>query len=371
MTKHRRLLILGPVSTPYGYARVINSVARFLVGRYEVHQFGLDVRDAVAGAPWPIHPNTLAGDPYGLDQLPALIESVRPNLLWIVNDMWLYLVHKQSLTKYADDLKIVLYCPIDGTDINPGSVRALRSLSRLVVFTEFARAQISAAVAQLKSCPQPFPPVDVVPHGVDVDTFHPCAGNIRKRIDLTIQGFSIFARDKPEHVKLYLHTSMKQLGSNLWPLVHECGVAERLVLTTHKSETPLVPDRHLNLIYNACDVGLNTSTGEGWGLVAFEHAATGAAQILPRHSACEELWNEAGLLVDANPAPRRRLDLTARCVVTPEGVAAALERLYDTPIFRAECAAACYANATRAPYRWNRIAARWDTLLADTLSSDP
>jgi len=48
-------------------------------------------------------------------------------------------------------------------------------------------------------------------------------------------------------------------------------------------------DRELNLLYNACDVGLNTASSEGWGMVSFEHAATGAAQIVPRSWVCGEV----------------------------------------------------------------------------------
>lgn len=30
--------------------------------------------------------------------------------------------------------------------------------------------------------------------------------------------------------------------------------------------------------------------GEGWGMVSFEHVATGAVQIVPDRSACGKLW---------------------------------------------------------------------------------
>ena len=38
-------------------------------------------------------------------------------------------------------------------------------------------------------------------------------------------------------------------------------------------------DREINILYNACDVGLNTCEGEGFGLCQFEHAALGAPQV--------------------------------------------------------------------------------------------
>jgi glycosyltransferase involved in cell wall biosynthesis len=40
-----------------------------------------------------------------------------------------------------------------------------------------------------------------------------------------------------------------------------------------------VSDVDINLLYNACDIGLNTCEGEGFGLCQFEHAAIGCPQV--------------------------------------------------------------------------------------------
>jgi len=40
-------------------------------------------------------------------------------------------------------------------------------------------------------------------------------------------------------------------------------------------------DMDINLLYNACDIGLNTCEGEGFGLCQFEHAAIGCPQVAP------------------------------------------------------------------------------------------
>jgi D-inositol-3-phosphate glycosyltransferase len=66
-----------------------------------------------------------------------------------------------------------------------------------------------------------------------------------------------------------------QIGS----LVERFELKERVYLNPLAGG--VVDDRQLNLLRNACDVGINTSMGEGWGLAGFEHGATGAAQIVP------------------------------------------------------------------------------------------
>lgn len=50
-------------------------------------------------------------------------------------------------------------------------------------------------------------------------------------------------------------------------------------------------DRDINILYNACDVGLNTCEGEGWGLCQSEHAAVGCPQIAPKIGGLQEFLN--------------------------------------------------------------------------------
>jgi glycosyltransferase involved in cell wall biosynthesis len=47
-------------------------------------------------------------------------------------------------------------------------------------------------------------------------------------------------------------------------------------------------------------------------------------------------------------------------VVSPEGVATALERLYEKREHRLEVASACYGRATQSKYTWEVIGTQWD-----------
>ncbi len=163
------------------------------------------------------------------------------------------------------------------------------------------------------------PPMRIIPHGVDTQVFRPLfplTGNIvearkaarhqpyaqqrrahdafivlnanrnqpRKRIDITIAGFAKFAADKPDDVMLYLHMGMTDIGWDIRELARRHGIMDRLIITHEGDNIPGSSPEQLNRIYNTCDVGINTSEAESWGLTAFEHAATGAAQIVPGHT---------------------------------------------------------------------------------------
>ena len=74
----------------------------------------------------------------------------------------------------------------------------------------------------------------------------------------------------------------------------------RIIMTTNTQDPPNVEVDMLNTIYNACDVGVNTCKGEGWGLVNFEHAACKVAQVVPNHTSCKEIFEGYGQLIDCN-----------------------------------------------------------------------
>ena len=168
------------------------------------------------------------------------------------------------------------------------------------------------------------------------------------------------ARDKPAGVRLYMHCAPRAFGSDLRRIARRLGIHDRLLPFADDIGRPRVSDERLTAIYNACDVGVNTSMGEGWGLIAFEHAATGAPQIVPRHSACQELWRDAGIFLSAVPTVEFGV---ARATPTAEELGAALQRLYVDRVHYARTAAACQATARAHQYRWDAIVQRWDEFI--------
>jgi glycosyltransferase involved in cell wall biosynthesis len=158
---------------------------------------------------------------------------------------------------------------------------------------------------------------------------------------------------------------MLDVGVDVLDCARQLGIADRLLVSTTAADHPTLDDEHLNLVYNACDVGLNTLTGEGFGLVALEHGATGAAQVLPDHSACAELWRGAAHLLPIpvyGPASRGSLDYG---LPRPADVAIALRLLADDTGQREMLSLRAHALATDPRFDWGSIAARWHSILAE------
>ena len=150
-------------------------------------------------------------------------------------------------------------------------------------------------------------------------------------------------------------------------MVRRFGLEKRLHL--NPLGAGVADDEKLNLLYNACDVGINTSMGEGWGLVCFEHGGTGAAQIVPEHSALADLWHGRAEMIE--PAKRYipEFSVLEMGEVSPEGVAQALNNLYLNPERCRELAHLAFENAEKREYSWDAIPDRFEDLFIELAKS--
>ncbi|HYP23461.1 MAG TPA: glycosyltransferase family 4 protein, partial [Actinomycetota bacterium] len=366
------------------YARVLREVLPRLTPDLDVTLFALNTRDAAATSSLPgvrVVVNGLLGDPYGREQLPRLVDETQPDVVLLHHDLPLYSVFHEGLAEYRaarPHFRVIAYCPIEWEGTSEGNVRTLAGVDAAVTYTEFGARAVERAFAGRADAPR----VAVIGHGIDTSTFRPVAGarralwpdrpeledafvvlnanrNVpRKKIDLTMSAFAEFAAGKPD-TYLYLHMGMLDNGIDVPVHARELGITDRLLVTTDDQAPPKIGDEELNLVYNACDVGLNTATGEGWGLVAFEHGATGAAQVMPDHSACAELWRDRALFAPVEPG-REEDGLVSR-----DGVVAALERLYADGGLRARLGEAAREHALDPSFDWDTIAQSWRALLLD------
>jgi glycosyltransferase involved in cell wall biosynthesis len=401
-----KLIAIGFNTYGTGLTRVMHAILRRLADHHEIHYLGIGYSgETIRDRGLTIHPTNLkGGDVFAAFHAERLIKEIDPALVFILHDIWCFDHYLRVLAPYRDRLKIVGYIPLDGKIVNVEDAAPLERADRVVVYTEFARKEFERAFAKLteKRGTGGFPAVDVIPHGIDRNCFHPfpqlrqasfssparavakkdafaalpdpdqsfivlnaSRPDKRKRVDLTIEGFARFAAGKPANVRLCLHHAIMgepeadQIGS----LIGRFGLAERVFLNPLAGG--IIGDRALNLLYNACDVGINTSMGEGWGLVSVEHGAAGAAQIVPAHSACAEIWSGRAEMIQPARRYAPAFSVLEMGEVSAEGVAQALENLYRDPQRCQQLARAAFEAAQRPEYAWDAIAGRFDALFAE------
>ncbi|HEV7669865.1 MAG TPA: glycosyltransferase [Thermoanaerobaculia bacterium] len=409
MTKPRlpRLLLIGDAVAPTGFARVIYGIFRPLAERYQIHQLGFNYDGDPHDWPWPIYPAGGADRlQWGVARIDALVREIQPDLVFLLHDPWVLAPALAQLRAFPG-LPVVVYASFNAGPLDPETLAPFSGCARFVVYTEFARRAVAEGLARAADAAETpagealrFPEIEVLPHGVDTGVFHPVEpdrdrarrlarerlfpqnpeltdafvvlnanrNQTRKRIDVTVEGFARFAAGKPPNVHLHLHMGLDDQGWDLQRLARRLGIDDRLILTNPSRGIPSVSDAELNLIFNAADVGINTATSEGWGLVSFEQAAAGLAQVVPGHTSGLELWSGAAELLEPSLTLWEPTLLCAQHFIDSATVAAALERLYRDDDHRRRLEAAALARARDDRYRWSEISARWDRLFEETLA---
>ena len=184
-------------------------------------------------------------------------------------------------------------------------------------------------------------PCYVFPHGFDHSLYYPIPSKIarvyynipteafvilnlnrnqpRKRWDHTIMAFAEVVKRQyelfvnsvqagtppPRPVRLMIATAIDgfwHLGEVFENELRMKGVpveyGQNCLISLTKPQQ--MSDRDINILYNACDVGLNTCEGEGFGLCQIEHAAVGHPQVCPKIGGLQDFLTENhSKLIDA------------------------------------------------------------------------
>jgi glycosyltransferase involved in cell wall biosynthesis len=393
MTTKKKLLWCGDIVAMTGFARVTENVLERLRDNYEIVVLG----NNWWGDPTPLQQfykmypssNRFQQAPFGEQRIREIVEREKPDVVFSINDMWII---NEQYKQIADlhqqkKFKFVGYAPMDSYGWIGCLSDTANNWDGVISYTEFGAHEFIAGGIQK--------PVAVIPHGVTRGQFYPKAkaearkalglkddifivfnGNrnqFRKRIDITIEAFAKFAKDKPD-TQLYLHMGLKDQGWDVIPLFSRAMGREgldpngRIILTAQTEGPPNVEVDMLNNIYNAVDVGVNTCKGEGWGLVNFEHAACRVAQVVPAHTSCREIFEGYGRMIRCDHVD---VDVNyAREMPCPSSdhLAEILTDLYENREKLDATAELCYERVTDKQFDWDTVASQFGGVFEDVLN---
>jgi glycosyltransferase involved in cell wall biosynthesis len=327
-----RILFFATYPTqPTGYARIGNILTNHLaqVG-HEVHYIGIShFKDSAVERD--IHPfihliDALAErqegstELYGVDIICKKIQEIQPDIVLLYNDVIVInrILNEFIQTNINKTFKLCIYMDL------------VYKYQRLLYFQNIqAWADLILVFSEcwqtnLMKIGLPAEKIAILPHGFDADLFQPMdtlaakqamgfapddflvlntnRNAYRKAHDLTIEAFVKFLQKHDYNPKLKLFMNLlthSGQGYNILELIKVICLKndadyDKIVLN-HIFIRPsdvYFADEKLNTLYNACDVGLNTCLGEGFGLCNLEHACIGKPQIISQVGALADIFQK-------------------------------------------------------------------------------
>jgi glycosyltransferase involved in cell wall biosynthesis len=372
-----KVLWLSDAGCTTGFGRVTHSIGERLVRDFghEIHVLAVNYRgDSYPGLLDPTKPTPLRlymptqldpKDRHGMTRIVELLANVEPDVVVSLNDpqtLITMLFHNRMdptrvLLAGAPERDfrarpIIAYTPCDGIGL-PSQWLLLAVHTNLVAMSKWGQDQ--------------YPNSQLVYHGVDTDQFWPVTRErpIHTSTGLTIrskteakQAFGYEASDfvigrvdansqrkdyasswkalvpflkRHSDARVYWHADRRpgqSLGVDMDNMFsREEDLAGRFKTPDQRSTFIGWPQQDMNALYNAFDVFMSTSWGEGFGLTLAEAAACAIPIVAQNVSAIPEVVGPGGILVE----PKTQVTVPSgedQWLPDPVAFTAALEKLY-------------------------------------------
>jgi len=322
---------------------------------------------------------------FGADALLGYLYRVRPDVLVTLADVWwLTYITYPIIANFMHTAGIpwALYYPIDGDmgegHLPPSWVHILKTVDLPISMSRYGHD-----VTQVNGVTPAY-----IPHGVDTRVFQPptdksrakqalgyegrfvilsdARNQPRKLLPRTLEIFRRFAADK-DNVLLHLHCDPDDpvarspgYSYDLRSDIAFLGLTSKVQITDGMSIAIGLPIAQLAEIYQAADVHLLSSWGEGFGLPTLQAAATGVVPLASEYTASRELVLGHGESIRTGHFLLDQFGLR-RALIDIDDAVSRLERLY----YARELLASKAENARRfaEAYDWERIVLQWQEVL--------
>lgn len=407
-----RVLLLGDAGAETGFARANHGLGERLVRNHghDVHVLAVNWRGDHPDTPLKLYLPTQIEqrDLLGRTRIIEMLGKVEPDVVWITNDPFVILSllfknphdPERILLRYRP---LVTYQPRDGTN-PPRTWDGLREIK-----TPNGTFPVSRQVAMTRFGQEQMPDSELVSHGVDPDIFYPAS---RQRPIVRSDGSKITTKREAKESFGYPPDSflVLRVDRNSWrkdfastikamvPVIlkHDdvflhlhCAAQDDLAggvsILPFLSRFDLPPGRvrlpdpeghntftgwaisDLAALYNAADVFITNSMGEGWGLTIGEALASGVPVVAQKLSSIPEVVGPGGMLLDP-----------AFTVTAPGGqdfgasdigaFTEAIEHLYRNDGFRKRYGRAGMQHVIDS-FNWDVEAAKLSAILEDTVAT--
>jgi D-inositol-3-phosphate glycosyltransferase len=378
------VLLISHTHRHSGFGRICVGIAAALSVEHQVHVIGIGATQH--GDSWTGHEH------HELDMacttaLREWARSTPPEVIVLIGVSQLLAWQAERLRLDGFTGILVAYVPVEGPVWAPEMLERLRSCTQVVAYHR-------VGLGILKNVLGPGTLLSCIYHGVGSTpalrtasrhelraTLFPALTHLagrtwllnanrndeRKCPELCLQAFARIAASVPD-TALLLHCEPQRPGVDLRYEADRLGLADQVIFTRD-----LIPgiwsDDQLWQLYSCCEIGLNSALAEGWGLIAFEHALHGGAQVMPAHAGLKEIWGTAPEWVSVGEASVIDHVFAGKMPVI-ETFSAALLHLIQDPEARRANSEACHDKARQQQFSWKTISIEWRELISSLLTKN-
>lgn len=309
-----------------GFGTVSRNIfeALYKSGKYDIDILGINYWGDPHSFPYRIWPTGINGDrdPYGRKKCFNMIPQMEFDILFFLQDTFILTFMPElikNLQAAGKNFKSICYFPIDGTPKKEW-IETVDSADYLVAYSEFGAKASKDIHPDVKD-------LNIIPHGVNAHDFRPLPesqvtkfktmyfgkhadkfivtnlnrNQQRKDIPRTIAAFKEFRKKVPESI-LYLHMAAQDQG---WNLVEVCKAygfdnSNDVIFPENFGPNQGYPREVVNMIYNASDMVVSSTLGEGWGLSWIEAMATKTPVLMPNNTTMADyITEERGYLCNS------------------------------------------------------------------------
>src|SRR6266849_9549493 len=337
-------------TTPSGYGNVTRFVCAGLAERgHQVSILGWQTK----GQPTPWQNCMLYPSGHSADELLNNLRRLQPDVLVIQTDvLWLAFLKYLTIANFMHTAGITwaFYYPIDGDAgekrLPSGWIDVLKTVDLPIAMSHYTHD-----VTQANGLEPAY-----IPHGVDTKVFEPPANKrlakqalgyegkfvvlsdarnqLRKMLPRTLEIFRRFAADK-EDVVLHLHCDPDDPYSRSCEYVYHLRsdiaflkLMDKVHLTKDMSTFKGLPLEKLATVYQAADVHLLASLGEGFGLPTLQAAAAGVVPLAADYGSNQELVSDHGGAIRIRHFLSGEFGIR-RGIIDIEDAVSKLEKLYQ------------------------------------------
>jgi D-inositol-3-phosphate glycosyltransferase len=386
-----RILAIADAGCNTGFAKVTHEVMERLVIKYghDVHVLAINYDGDYYEGPLKLYRPTkrISHDVYGQSRFVEMLKVVEPDVVFMINDP--HIILKFLFLNTWDEERILLrskpiiaYMPVDAYHY-PDAWKLLSG--------------VTFPVAMSKHGLNAFPGATLIYHGVDTEMFRPLSlgpkvsstgveiktkRDAKRLFGYNPKGFLILRVDRNDirkdyadswkalvpvlkrhaDIQVHFHCTQRDDGADLrYLLTREPDVEDRFFFPGNIDTFHGFPAQDLSILYNAADLFISTSMGEGFGLTLAEAAASGVPIVAQDCSSITEVVGPGGVLI---PPGREFAVYNGTDMYLPDvgAFTEAIERLYSSSGARRDLGEKGRAHVV-ANFSWDEAAQKFHDLV--------